>query len=350
MNLNSLIYWSKNQFGNLPWRQQRNLYRTLVSEIMLQQTTVSTVLNHYNRFLNLYPTLDSLAVATEEELTIAWKGLGYYRRAKNLLKAAQFIMKEYEGSIPLQFEQLCQIPGIGPYTANALLSIGNDQRALSLDTNLTRVIARLYGIHESKGPKLNKMIESDFNKGTIFPNETRYRQMNEALMDLGRTICQASKAHCLHCPLTQSCLAFKNGTQDLIPIREKKSLKNTQLSLNLARFYLEKNGKVLVKKREQGQWLEGQWELPTAIVQGQDPTCKQYPWYQDQNLEKAHFILKSSITKYKITNSVYVIKRKNELPENLQTDRYEWVQKNEGYNFSSVTLKIFKQISPINIF
>jgi len=163
----NLAKWSLEEFSNLPWRQNRSLYRTLVSEIMLQQTTVSTVLKHFERFMQQYPTPDLFAKATEEELLIAWKGLGYYRRARNLKKACITICEKHNGEIPLDFNTLISIHGIGVYTANAILAMGADKRALALDANLERVISRIYGIKEPKGLKLQKEIAKRFNNNEI---------------------------------------------------------------------------------------------------------------------------------------------------------------------------------------
>jgi A/G-specific adenine glycosylase len=163
MKLNALIEWSKNEFSDLPWRKNRSLYRTLVSEIMLQQTTVGTVKNHYERFLKQFPTLSSLAEATEDELIVAWKGLGYYRRARNLKKIAETIHAEFNDEFPQDIETLKTISGIGPYTASAIVGIGMDKRALAVDANLERVIARLFNIKTEKGPKLQAAIGELFH-------------------------------------------------------------------------------------------------------------------------------------------------------------------------------------------
>jgi A/G-specific adenine glycosylase len=195
-----LIEWSHSKYNDLPWREERSLYTTLVSEIMLQQTTVATVRNHYKRFIKQFPNLMSLKKASEEELTIAWKGLGYYRRARNLKKAATYLVDHHQGEFPLEVSELIKAPGIGDYTANALVAIGANQRGLALDANLERVLSRLYHIDIEKGPKLTKHLYQLFHEGKILANETSYRDLNEALMDLGRNICQARRAQCDLCP------------------------------------------------------------------------------------------------------------------------------------------------------
>ena len=166
MNL-ELIEWSQREFSDLPWRTKRSLYHTLVSEIMLQQTTVSTVLNHFERFIQKFPTLHQLSQISEDDIIVEWKGLGYYRRARNLLKIAKMIDSKFQGEIPTNYDTLITIDGIGPYTANALIAMGTNQPALALDANLERVLSRYYGIKEYKGQKLQMELQKQFEFGKI---------------------------------------------------------------------------------------------------------------------------------------------------------------------------------------
>ncbi|MBC7538816.1 MAG: A/G-specific adenine glycosylase, partial [Bacteriovorax sp.] len=161
-HFSNLIEWSHSQYSHLPWRSQRTLYRTLVSEIMLQQTTVGTVLNHFEKFLSEYPTIFDLAKSSEEQICISWKGLGYYRRARNLRNLAIQIVDQFNGEIPTDLDSLLNLKGIGPYTANAIIAIGADLRGLAVDANLERVLSRFYGISLVKGPKLQQKLFSDF--------------------------------------------------------------------------------------------------------------------------------------------------------------------------------------------
>jgi A/G-specific adenine glycosylase len=308
MNLKGLIQWSEKEFPDLPWRQNRSLYRTLVSEIMLQQTTVGTVKNHFERFLKRFPDLDSLAKATEEELLIAWKGLGYYRRAKNLKKIAQALASDHEGDFPHDLNALMEISGIGPYTASALVGIGMDKRALAVDANLERVIARLFNLQTEKGPKLQKEIQKLFHEKKIFQQKFSFRKLNEALMDLGRTYCQARKASCELCPLKKDCKSFSTGEPLKLPrILESKS-KKEEHEIHLLRIYVIKHGKLLVYKKIEGEWLSGQYEVPTFVLKSTDKKLSQYP-----NLtytKKLEITFKTGITKYKIENKILELDEK----------------------------------------
>jgi len=226
----NLIDWSKNQYSHLPWREKRTLYKTLVSEIMLQQTTVGTVLNHFERFLSEYPTIQDLANTTEEQVCISWKGLGYYRRARSLRNVAIQVVEDFGGKIPTNLDDLQTLKGIGPYTANAIVAIGADKKALAVDANLERVLARFYGIDVEKGLKLQKRLWSDFAHKKIMAemDGLSARAINEAMMDLGRIICQARKASCVLCPLASGCKAKASG--DPLQIKQKEKKKKTKIN------------------------------------------------------------------------------------------------------------------------
>lgn len=301
MDVKSLLTWSKQEFSHLPWRLNRSLYRTLVSEIMLQQTTVGTVKNHYERFLITFPDLESLARASESELLVAWKGLGYYRRARSLKKIAETIARDHSGEFPHDLERLQEISGIGPYTSNAIIAIGMNKRALAVDANLERVISRLYGLKTLKGPKLQKEISTLFQKNKIFNGLQSWRALNEALMDLGRTYCQARKANCELCPLKNNCHAFSLGRPLTFPVDAADKKKTTEHELTLLRAYVVKKGKILVYEKMENEWLAGQFEVPTLIMTTTDQKLSQYPRLKGKLTVKST-LLKTGITKYKINN------------------------------------------------
>ncbi|MBF0196179.1 MAG: A/G-specific adenine glycosylase [Planctomycetes bacterium] len=290
-----LAYWSLSQYSKLPWRQNRTIYTTLVSEIMLQQTTVGTVLNRYNDFFVMYPDLESLAQTSESELRKAWQGLGYYRRAANLFKAAKHIV---EFGFSEDEEELKAIPGIGPYTASALIAIGHDLPALAVDGNLKRVISRLFRLSTpyEKGldQEIRNMSKKEFAR---ILKEIGPRVFNEALMDLGRSICRVRKPLCQECPLSKICQASQVGDAVSFPVRLKKKTKLH--SLALLRFICLHKNQILLYKKCKGEWLEDQWELPTAMIKG-DESLTQYPKLTIEI--PLHECLRTNITKYKIDN------------------------------------------------
>jgi A/G-specific adenine glycosylase len=299
-----LLQWSQKEFPDLPWRKNRSLYGTLVSEIMLQQTTVSTVKNHYQRFLGIYPDLESLTQASESELLVAWKGLGYYRRARNLKKIAEGILQNYAGTFPQDTALLQTIPGIGPYTANAIVAIGWNQRALAVDANLERVLSRIFGIQLPKGPKLQLELQQLFQQHVAFKSRLDWRGLNEALMDLGRTFCQARKASCELCPMRQSCVAFEQGQPLQYPLATSPvKTAGDRHQLHLLRLFVFKNNKLLVYQKKEGQWLAGQYEVPTFIIHSSDPKLLQYPVLA-KKVGGISGEYKTNITKYNIRNSM----------------------------------------------
>ncbi len=297
--IRKLIEWSQNNYHNLPWRQKRSPYHTLVSEIMLQQTTVPTVLKKFLSFIKVFPTIKKLANAQEEEVLQEWIGLGYYNRARNLHQTAQIILQEYQGRIPKDPFILQKLPGIGPYTAQAISSLAYDENYLALDGNLERVFSRYYGIEIIKGPKLKQAIEKKFETpaGTI-----HYGAFNEALMDLGREICKSQNPSCAKCFFQKTCLAYKQKRPTFFPVRsEKESL---QESLKLLRLLVFKNdGQILLlgKRKEKKEWLHSQVEVPTFIIQSSDTKLKQYPFWPNQKIKLSSPIT-TFITKYRIEN------------------------------------------------
>ncbi len=346
MDFKSLLSWSREEFSELPWRSNRSLYRTLVSEIMLQQTTVGTVKNHYERFLTTFPDLKSLARASESELLIAWKGLGYYRRARSLKKIAEAIARDHGGEFPHDLDHLQKISGIGPYTSNAIVAIGMDKRALAVDANLERVIARLYGIKTPKGPKLQKEIGQLFIDKKIFEGKYSWRALNEALMDLGRTFCQARKASCELCPLKKGCAGYDSGEPLKYPVEVGEKKKAQEHTLTLLRTYVVKRGKLLVYEKEAGEWLTGQFEVPTFIINSTDKKLSQYPKLTGKVPAKS-VLLKTGITKYKILNQLVVIEE-DDLKKMKFDRKVVWKDlQNKNSNFSTTTLKGLKTLSLI---
>jgi A/G-specific adenine glycosylase len=337
-----LIKWSKNNFSHLPWRENRSLYRTLVSEIMLQQTTVGTVINHFERFCSVYPDLKSLANSTEEKLLIEWKGLGYYRRARNLKKIAEQISITHNGRIPDVEMELLSLNGVGAYTANAILSIGMDKKAIAVDANLERVLSRIYGIQELKGPKLTQKIYELFNNKEILSlKKISFRELNEALMDLGRVYCKSKTVECQNCPVSDECIAYAKREQLSFPRTIEK--KKVSHELKLVRFIVRKNDKVLVYQKKSNEWLHGQWELPTYVVSSTDEPFSQYPKIESKIKLDICKTFKSAITKYKIENVIYEIEAEK-FKKYLNDNKYVFKTVDRDSNFSTASIKALKLI------
>ncbi|MDB9787085.1 hypothetical protein OAB57_03190 [Bacteriovoracaceae bacterium] len=347
----NLVKWSK-QFNDLPWRKKRSPYGTLVSEFMLQQTTVGTVIDRYEKFQKKFPNIRKLADSNESELLKYWEGLGYYRRAMNLLKSAKMVMLNYDGKIPSEYFELRGIPGIGPYTANAILSLGFEKKALALDTNLERVISRMYCIDAVKGPKLQKYIYEMFNEGRIFKNffdKYSSRLINESLMDLGRVFCKSRNPICNECPISKHCLSYNSGIVNLYPLTDTVKVKKKK-KLQLLRVIVISGNEILFVRRKKNEWLADQWEAPSFVIHSDDPTLNQYK-AMPENINYESFdkigIFNSLITSYKIENEVVVIDQKY-FVENLKKyflkNECLYISKKEmsKYNITSATKKMTK--------
>lgn len=345
----NLIEWSNRQYSHLPWRENRTLYKTLVSEIMLQQTTVGTVLNHFEIFLKEYPTIKDLANSTEEQICISWKGLGYYRRARSLRSLAIQIVEKFKGKIPTTLDELQSLKGIGPYTANAIMAIGADQKALAVDANLERVLARFYGIEVEKGLKLQKRLWTDFGENKIMAEMDMLssRALNEAMMDLGRIICQARKASCALCPLAPKCKAKASGDPLNYPVEGVKQ-KSVDFYLKVLRVVVKDKKKILVYQKSAKEWLSGQWELPTFILETNDEKLKQYPQLKiKRNFENLPCV-KTGITKYNIYNYILELSLDEfEMMTKKIELEYEFKTNDVKLNMSTATQKVFKKLKDI---
>jgi len=211
-----LLTWYRKQARDLPWRSTRDPYRILVSEFMLQQTQVSRVMHFYPRFLTRYPTLQSLSRAAPTAVRESWEGLGYYRRAQNLQHLAQIVVRQHAGVIPDDRATLLELPGVGPYTAGAIASFAFHRREAAVDTNVARVLGRVFlGDGKRKkttGNSKNGLKEIWELARTLLPRKGPIVwEFNQALMDLGATICVARKPRCVVCPVRSTC---KTGAED----------------------------------------------------------------------------------------------------------------------------------------
>lgn len=215
------IEWYEQEKRNLPWRINLDPYRIWISEIMLQQTRVDTVIDYYYRFMDWFPTIEALAQAPDEQLLKAWEGLGYYSRARNLKVAAQQIMTEHEGKMPQTIEAIRQLKGIGPYTAGAIGSIAFQLPEPAIDGNVMRVVSRLFEIDADIAKASSRKI---FEAAMYYIIDTkRPGDFNQALMDLGATICTPTSPKCTVCPLQKYCLSYKQNTMTDYPVKSKKS-------------------------------------------------------------------------------------------------------------------------------
>jgi A/G-specific adenine glycosylase len=254
-----LLDWYERFARDLPWRRTSDPFAIWVSEVMLQQTRVEAVIPYYERFLLRFPTIESLARASEQELLSVWAGLGYYSRARNLQRAARRIADA--GEFPCTYDEIRGLPGIGGYTAAAVASIAFGLSHAALDGNVARVLARVCADPgDIKAPETRKRLQA---LADDLLDRGRPGDFNQALMELGATVCLSRAPQCLLCPLARVCDARRTGTQDELPIR---SLRAVRTRVDQVLMVCESKGRVLLRRRDSGERrLAGFWELPESI-------------------------------------------------------------------------------------
>ena len=257
-----LLTWYDANKRDLPWRRSKNPYHIWVSEIMLQQTRVDTVIPYYERFIDWFPTVESLANAPEERLLKAWEGLGYYSRVRNMQKAAQQIMNEFEGKFPSTYEGISSLKGIGPYTAGAISSIAFNLPQPAVDGNVMRVLARLFEVNHDIGNPSNRKIFQAMMEVLIDPD--RPGDFNQALMDLGSDIEAPVNPRPEESPVKEFSAAYQHGTMDRYPI---KAPKKKPIPIYLKALVVQNNqGQFLLEKNESEKLLAGFWHFPLIEV------------------------------------------------------------------------------------
>lgn len=257
-----LLAWYDENKRDLPWRRSKNPYHIWVSEIMLQQTRVDTVIPYYERFLDWFSTVESLANAPEERLLKAWEGLGYYSRVRNMQTAAQQIMSEFEGKFPSTYEGISSLKGIGPYTAGAISSIAFNLPQPAVDGNVMRVLARLFEVNHDIGNPSNRKIFQAMMEVLIDPD--RPGDFNQALMDLGSDIEAPVNPRPEESPVKEFSAAYQHGTMDRYPI---KAPKKKPIPIYLKALVVQNSqGQFLLEKNESEKLLAGFWHFPLIEV------------------------------------------------------------------------------------
>jgi A/G-specific adenine glycosylase len=254
-----LLGWYRRNRRDLPWRRDRDAYRVWVSEVMLQQTTVKTVLPYYESFLARFPTLPELAMAREDDVLAAWSGLGYYHRARNLLRAARHVLERHAGRFPATLEAALAVPGVGLYTASAVLSIAHGVALPVVDGNVRRVLSRLRAL---RGPRWRKDAPY-YNLAEQLLERDAPGDWNQALMELGATVCSARRPACPACPLRGSCRAAALGIAERLPEGRPR---RAPLDVTVAAALVERGGRLLLVRREEGKLLGRLWEVPQTSL------------------------------------------------------------------------------------
>ncbi|WP_100371818.1 A/G-specific adenine glycosylase [Bacillus sp. FJAT-45037] len=257
-----LVEWFYTNQRTLPWRENKDPYHVWVSEIMLQQTRVDTVIPYYLNFMREFSTLEDLAYAEEDKILKAWEGLGYYSRVRNLQTAVREVVEEYEAIVPNTRKEISKLKGVGPYTAGAILSIAYGKPEPAVDGNVMRVLSRVLEIDEDIAKAKTRKVFEDILYDLISKEDPS--AFNQGLMELGALICTPTSPGCLLCPVREHCRANAKGIQHTLPVKTKK--KKAKRKYMTAFIIRDENGRVLIEKRPKEGLLAKMWQFPNVEV------------------------------------------------------------------------------------
>ena len=278
----NLVAWFDKEKRDLPWRHTKEPYKIWVSEVMLQQTRVDTVIPYYNRFTEKYPTIQDLANAPEEELLKMWEGLGYYSRVRNLQAGVKEVVEHYGGIVPNTRADISQLKGVGPYTAGAILSIAYGIPEHAVDGNVMRVLSRVLNIDADIAlPKTKKIFEEAV---MMLIDENNPSSFNQGLMELGALICTPTSPKCLLCPVRENCMAFQHGDPSSLPVKSKKT--KTKTITYKVFVAIDAKGNVLVEKRSSDGLLANMWQFPMVEEKDGEKAIQHFIKHYDVLLEE----------------------------------------------------------------
>jgi A/G-specific adenine glycosylase len=339
-----LLNWYDRHAAPLPWRESTDPYRVWLSEMMLQQTQVETVKPYYTRFLERYPDVLALAAAPLDDLLKQWEGLGYYSRARNLHRAAQIVAGEMNGRFPDTVEGLRSLPGIGRYTAGAIASIAFGRVAPLLDGNVIRVFSRLTDLPDDVTQPVVQ--ERLWTLAEEWVSTERPGDYNQALMELGRTVCKPRNPLCRECPIREHCLAFANGTQDERPVKKKKA--ETPHYDVAAGLVYDAAGRLLIAQRPLEGLLGGLWEFPGGKQEADETLedCLKRELREELAIEVevgGLFVkVRHGFTHFKITLHAFECRYVSGEPQRLGVRDFAWVTllELEKYSFGKADRQV----------
>lgn len=355
----NLLDWYQTHKRDLPWRRSKNPYYIWISEVMLQQTRVDTVIPYFHRFVDQFPTVEALATAPEENVLKAWEGLGYYSRARNLQSAVREVHERYEGVVPANKEQISALKGVGPYTSGAILSIAYNKPEPAVDGNVMRVLSRYFLIEEDIMKPSTRTIMEKLARELIL--EGTASDFNQALMELGAMVCTPRSPHCLTCPVMAHCSAREAGMEEGLPI--KKKAKPPRPELRAVAFIEgtgEHAGKWLIRQRPQEGLLARMWELPhvewttaawqsdednqevlrQALAEQEQIGIQPDEWFMDTEHIFSHIIWKMKVYRAKLGDP-----NRPSTGEEWIPFHYRWVgpEDLQNYAFPNVFVRIMKE-------
>lgn len=347
----NLLNWFAEHARELPWRSDPTPYKVWISEIMCQQTQIATVIPYFERFLAKYPDETTLAASDEDELVRLWEGLGYYRRARALRVAAQRIVEQHDGRFPLTFDEVLALPGIGRYTAGAILSISRNQRLPILEGNTVRVFSRWIGLRIPVNEKPGQEILWSFSQSMLPKAKRRDRgpaAFNQAAMELGALICTPREPKCLVCPVARDCVANANGWQSQIPGKVTKTKYESRNEF--AALIRDASGDYLVRQTPPGSRFAGMWDFPKAGPPEARDVSELASWLASDlggklTVGETIDTIKHAVTKYRITLQLHAMEWDFDgevLPENY---RFRSAQELAEMPMSATGRKLLDQVS-----
>lgn len=331
-----LLAWYDRAAAALPWRRTRDPYHVWLSEIMLQQTQVETVIPYYERFLAAFPTVAGLAAAPLEDVLKLWEGLGYYSRARNLHRAAQMIVQDMGGYIPTTADGWQKLPGVGRYTAGAIASIAFGERAPILDGNVIRVFARLRDLDADVTQAATK--NDLWRQAEVWMPAERPGDYNQALMELGRTVCKPRNPVCGECPIQTHCLAHTRGTQNERPVKTPRAA--TPHYDVAAGIIWNERGKLLIAQRPLDGLLGGLWEFPGGKQEPDEtlPECLRRELREELAIEVSvgdlFVVVKHGFTHFRITLHAFTCQYVGGPPRALGVRDWAWVTPEQLASYS----------------
>ena len=325
-----ILLWYRKEHRNLPWRAAKEPYKVWLSEIILQQTRISQGLDYYNKFSFTFPTIKDLALANEQQVLKLWQGLGYYSRARNLHATAKYIHFNLRGEFPSNYKDLLNLKGVGPYTASAISSICFNEKKAAVDGNVYRVLARVFNIKTAINSTLGKKEFQALADSLI--SEKEPGDYNQALMDLGATVCTPKKADCDNCPLNTLCIARSKNTINQLPVKEKK-IKIRDRYLNY--FCIEHKNKFLMNKREGKDIWQSLYDFPLEELNtaSESPSILNYKPIQELLGDMPFTVEKYREYKHKLSHqNLHITIHHLSTKHNLQTHKYTTVSQMEAVN------------------